>query len=239
MEAEMRVHTVVLLVPLLAPYFANAAEAPRAPIAVLDSLADRIYVLGETGGNVSEMVAAEAEAADEVGRYVASGAVDGLLPKEKGKQAPLVAAAYMGYPKVVAALLTSELVRSHINDVDDMGLTPWIAANFSMRMSLWTCRPAVFDDPYKFVPMFVTQPYYALNPTPPYLKTRELLEKAGAHVEMAKAKEIWLSNCKNESTEAASTVGASADLLKTVQQLGASDLATHMRELQKKAAMAH
>ena len=89
-------HTAALLVPILFPRTANAAEVQRHPMAVLNSLADRIYVLGETSGKIADMVAAEVKAADEVRQYVASGSTDGLLEKEKGKQSPLAAAAYMG-----------------------------------------------------------------------------------------------------------------------------------------------
>src|SRR5471030_299215 len=95
------------------------------------------------------------------------------------------------YPNIVAALLTSTLVKAHINDADEMGLTPWIAANLSMKQSLWSCNPAIFDNPFKFVPMFVTQPYYISNPIHPYKKTREVLEEAGASTDMTKAKEVW------------------------------------------------
>jgi len=232
----MRLHTAALLVPLLFPYLVNAADRQRDPTAVLNSLADRIYAVGETSGNVSDMIAAEEKAADEVSQYIASGATDGLLSKEKGKQSPLMAAAYMGYPKVVAALLKSDLVRNHINDADETGLTPWIAANLSMRQSLWACNPAVFDNPFKFVPLLVTQPYYLSNPTPPYLKTRKLLEEAGAQTDVAKAKEAWLTNCKNQSMETVAQVRASTDLLKTIQELGMAGLAAQLGKLQKQAS---
>ncbi|PMS19532.1 hypothetical protein C0Z16_35395 [Paraburkholderia rhynchosiae] len=184
------------------------------------------------------MVAAEANAAEEVRQYVAGGSTDGLLAKEKGKQSPLAAAAYMGYPNVVAALLTSSLVRAHINDADEMGVTPWIAANLSMRQSLWACNPAVVDNPFKFVPMLVTQPYYISNPTPPYKKTRELLEEAGASSDMATAKEVWLANCKNQTEETKTKVQASTEVQKTVQELGAADLTSLMIKLRKTAAQA-
>ncbi|WP_244114946.1 hypothetical protein [Burkholderia cepacia] len=199
-------YTTAFLVSMLFTCGAAAADSRRAPMAVLSTLANRIYALGETSGNVEDMIAAEAKAADEVRQYVASGATDGLLALEKGKQSPLVTAAYMGYPNVVVALLTSNLVRAHINDADEMGLTPWIAANFSMRQSLWTCNPAVFDNPFKFVPLFVTQAYYISNPTPPYKKVREVLEEAGASSDLAKAKDVWLTNCKNQSPEAKAKV---------------------------------
>ncbi len=102
----------------------------------------------------------------------------------------------MGYPNVVAALLTSQLVIARINDADEMGVTPWIAANLSMRQSLWTCNPAVFDDPFKFVPMLVTQPYYLSGAVPPYKKAREVVEKAGAASDVIKAKEVWITNAR-------------------------------------------
>lgn len=104
-----------------------------------------------------------------------------------------------------------------------------------MKQSLWTCNPAVFENPDKFVPMFVTQPYYISNPTPPYRKTREVLEAAGASSDMAKAKEVWLNNCQSESGEAKTKVHASADLQKTVQELGLADLTAQLIKLQTKA----
>jgi hypothetical protein len=142
----------------------------------------------------------------------------------------------MGYPNVVAALLTSKLVVAHINDADEMGVTPWIAANLSMRQSVWTCSPAVFEDPFKFVPMLVTQPYYLSGAVPPYNKAREVLEKAGASSDVTKAKEVWLTNCKNQSDETSTKVQASTDLQKTVQELGAADLTSQLMRLQKKSA---
>jgi len=229
------IHSAALLILIFVSCTADATDSPRDPMAVLNALADRIYVLGETSGNVREMIAAEANAADEIRRYVAGGSPDGLLAGEKSKQSPLAAAAYMGYPNVVAALLAADLVRAHVNDADEKGVTPWIAANLSMRQSLWTCNPSVFDDPFRFVPLFVTQPYYLSNPIPPYAKTREVLEKAGATPDMAKAKEVWLANCKKQSDEAKAKVQASTDLQKTVQELGAADLTAQIMKLQKKA----
>lgn len=227
--------TSALLMVMFFSCAANAADAQRDPMAVLNSLADKIYVLGESGGKVVEMIAAEVKAADEVLQYVKSGSTDGFLIKQKGSQSLLVIAASMGYPNVVAALLTSDLVRAHINDVDEMGLTPWIAANLSLRQSLWTCNPVIFELPFKFVPMFVSQPYYMSNPTPPYKKTREVLEGSGASSSLAKAKDVWLTICKNQSDETKTKVQTSTDLQKTVQELGASDLGAHLLKLKNKA----
>jgi len=226
------------LIALLGVSAACAADAPRDPMAVISALADRIYVVGETSGKVAEMIAAEQQAADEIRQYVASGATGGLLAQEKGKQSPLDAAAYMGYPNVVDALLASKLVKAHVNDGDEMGMTPWVAANLSMKQVLWACNAAVFDNPYKFVPMVVTQPFYLSNPVPPYKKTRELLEKAGASADLAKAKDVWLTNCLSQSDQAKAKVRASTDLQKTVQEMGAETLAAKLVELQQRAAQA-
>jgi hypothetical protein len=120
-----------------------------------------------------------------------------------------------------------------------MGVTPWIAATLSMRQSLWTCNPAIFNDPFKFVPMFVTQPYYLSKPISPYTKTREVLENAGASSDAAKAKAVWLTNCKSQSDETRAKVLASADLQKTVQELGAADMTSQLMRLQKKGETQH
>jgi hypothetical protein len=230
----MRMPLVCVL--MLSVSATDAADLPRDPLTVLNSLADQIYVVGETSGKAADMVAAEEKAADEIRQYIGAGSTDGLLAKENGKQSPLAAAAYMGYPNVVAALLTSQLVVAHINDADEMGVTPWIAASLSMRQSVWTCNPAVFEDPFRFVPMLVTQPYYFSGAVPPYKKVRALLEKAGASSDVTKAKKVWLTTCKNQSDETRTKVQASTDLQKTVQELGAADLTSQLMRLQKKSA---
>lgn len=220
---------------LMAAGFAHsapAADAPRTPLTILRQLADRIYVAGETNGSAAAMIAAEADAAAEVRKYIASGATDGLLADAKG-QAPLAMAAYMGYPNVAAALLTSREVRSHVNDADPNAITPWMAATLSMRQAMWACQPGVFENPFSFVPMLVTQPYYVGNPVPPYRRTREVLEQAGARADMGKAKEFWLTRCAAQSAEVRSKVQASSDLQATVQSLGAATLAAQMRKAQE------
>src|SRR5580704_15746816 len=100
-------YSAMLLVSLYVSCAVHAADSPRDPMTVLNTLADRLYVLGETSGKVQDMVAAEAGAADEILKYIASGSTEGLLAKDRGEQSALATAAYMGYPNVVAALLTS------------------------------------------------------------------------------------------------------------------------------------
>lgn len=218
----------------LSTFAAHAADVQQEPLAILASLSDRIYVLGETTGNATDMIAAEAKAAEEIRKYIASGATSGLLATGKGKLSPLATAAYMGYPNIVAALVTSEVVRSHINDAGEMEMTPWIASTLSMKQSAWACNPEIFENPYAFVPMLVSQTYYLSNPIPPYRKTREVLERAGATPDMAKAKQVWTSVCKNQSAEGKTHLQSSTDLQQTVQKLGMSALEAQLRALQEK-----
>lgn len=216
------------------PAAVNAAESPRDPSAVIASLGNRIYSLAETTGKTDDMVAAETEAANEIRRYIANGLTKGLLAKEKGKGSPLALAAYLGYPNVVDALLTSDSVRRHVNDVDEMGMTPWIASTLSLRQSMPACNPQIAENVLALVPIIVTQPYYVSNPVAPYRKTRELLAQAGASADMSKAKEIWFGVCKNQSTDGKKKVRDSTDMQKTVQELGMAELSAQLSNLQKK-----
>ena len=52
-------HIVALLALITFSYATNAADLKRNPMVVINALADRIYVLGETSGKVEEMAAAE------------------------------------------------------------------------------------------------------------------------------------------------------------------------------------
>jgi hypothetical protein len=227
-------HAALLFTTMASASLAQAADAPRAPLAVLDALADRIYVLGETTGSAPDMIAAEAAAADEVCHYIASGATAGLLATTKDGRTPLMGAAYMGYPNVVAALLASRLVRDHIDDADsDMGMTPWIASNFSARQNPWVCNPAMLDDPYRFISTIVVQPYYRDNPTPPYRKVRELLAQAGASADMDRTKRVWHTVCKGQSADTKASVQNSADVQVTAQELGTAMLEERLRAMHK------
>lgn len=232
-ENVLRAFTRGLVTLVFTIHTAHAADAERDPLTVINSLADRIYALGETTGDVTEMIAAEVKAAEEIRLYLVTSSGKEAIFKGKDGRSPLLSAAYMGYPNVVEALLTSKLVREHIDDADETGLTPWIAAVMSMRQSLWSCNPSTFDDPFRFVPLLVTQPYYRSNPIAPYKKVRVLLEQAGARFSMEQAKDVWLSKCKHQSAEGRANVQSSTDIQETVQGLGAFDLAIFILKTQK------
>ena len=233
LKKRIRAVEISTLAAIFVACTANAAEGVREPMAVIDALVNRIYVLGETKGEADEMIAAEAKAAEEIRLYLASGATEGLLSKDKSGRSALSTAAYMGYPNIVAALLISDLVKEHINDADESGITPWIASVMSMRQSAWSCNPKIFEDPFKFVPMLVTQPYYLSTKPSPYKKVRDLLEQAGASSSMEQAKSVWLTNCKLQSDEGRDKVQRSMDMQKTVQFLGAVDLVMYENRIQE------
>lgn len=59
-----------------------------------------------------------------------------------------------------------------------------------MRQSAVACNPAIAANPFRFIPLLVTQSYYTANPVPPYEKPRRLLEQAGAAADDGKVKEV-------------------------------------------------
>lgn len=227
---------LVTLAVLALPSAAAADSAVRAPSAVVAALADRIYAIGETTGSAADMIAAEKSAADEIRRHIASGASDGLLTNAKGQLSPLHDAAYMGYPNVVEALLTAAPVRQQLDKTDERGMTPRIAATLSLRQAALACNPALFENPWSFIPMLVTQPYYVDNPDNPYARTAAILDKAGARLDTAQAKAAWTVICKNQLESTRAQIAASTDLQRTTQQLGTTELNKKLIELQEKAA---
>lgn len=213
---------------------AQADEARKAPAAIIAALSDRIYTLGETRGDVAAMNAAEAQAAEEIRRYIASGASEGLIAKSDGKRSPLATAATMGYPNVVAALLSSAAVRSRIDEADDSGMTPWVAATLSLQQSAPACNANLFENVQAFIPLLVTQAYYAANPATPYRATRAQLEQAGAAPDMARARQVWESVCKSATPDAKARIQAAPDVQPAAQELGLLAVAAQLQELQKK-----
>ncbi len=114
-----------------------------------------------------------------------------------------------------------------------MRVTPWIAANFSIEQALWTCNPATFENPYRFITLFVLQPYYLHNPIPPYKKVREVLEQAGATSNPADAKEVWLGFCKSSAADVKAKVKESTDMQQTLQEIALAELNARLSKTQK------
>jgi ABC-type transport system substrate-binding protein len=198
------------------PHTALCADAPKTPHQIINELQDRMYSIGETSGRFSDFVAAEERAAGEIDAYVASGITDGLVEKNSNGMTPVMSASFMGYPDLVIALLKSQTARAAIDDVSAKGISAWLYANLAYRQSMWICNPGALHDPFAFVPLFVTQPYYQQSAENPYKKIRQLLERAGAKADMARAKQFWQDNCKNQEAATRAKIAQGNDLLETV-----------------------
>jgi hypothetical protein len=136
-------------------------ENPRKPHQVIGDLRQRIYAIGETNPKLERFIEAEHEAVAEIRKYVRGGFdPSDLIAKNDTGQTPLIAAAFMGFSEVVSELLTSDAVKGAIDEENNMGMSAWLSSTVAYRQAIWACNPNVFDDPFTFVPLFVTQPYY-------------------------------------------------------------------------------
>lgn len=216
----------LLLCGLLSVYsgLSFGIENLKKPHQIISDLRQRMYVIGETTGKLENFSDAEISAASEIQDYVAGGDPAMLIEPDDTGQTPLMAAAYMGYADVVGELLKSDAVRRTMDDKNPKGLSAWIYSNIAFRQALWACNPTVFNDVFRFVPLYVTQPYYLESSENPYKKTRRLLEAAGAKADLTQAKQFWQDNCKQQTASTRKKVQQSRDLLDTVLPEGAKIL---------------
>lgn len=212
---------------------AFAADPIQTPHDVIEKLHNRMDAIGQTTGLFEQFVEAENQAAKQIRRYLDGGGrkTDLVAPNSAG-QTPLMAAAFMGYSRVVEALLEFDNVRQSVDDKNSRGLSSWIYANIAFGQSMWVCNPTVFKDPFEWVPMVVIQPYYAFSPENPYKKTRRLLEAAGAKPNVPSAKRVWMDNCKLQDEVTRKKVEATDDLLETLLTEGSGALLSFLAERQ-------
>jgi hypothetical protein len=216
-----------------------AADTLQTPHQIIAKLQDRMYVVGETNPQLDRYVKAEAEAVQQIRDFASNKEEDAaFIEKNNIGQTPLIAAAFMGYSEIVAELLNQQNVKDSINDVNPKGMTAWMYANFASRQSMWSCNPTAFDNPFVFVPLFVTQPYYTESSENPYKKIRRLLEVAGAQVNMQQAKQIWLDTCKLAEASTRQRVESADDLLEAVLADGKEKLAAFMLRQREREKMA-
>ena len=213
---------------------AIAADSSKRPHQVIADLRQRMYAIGETTGRFSDFVEAERKAAADIRTYMTNGDPAALIEKNDTGQTPLMAAAFMGYSEPVNELLKSENVRNSIDEVNSKGMSAWLYANVAFQQAMWACNPTAFKDPFTWVPLFVTQPYYLQSTENPYRKTRRLLEVAGAKAGLQQAKQFWQDNCKLQDEQTRSKVQESSDLLETTLTEGAEVLARFIAEQQSK-----
>ena len=215
-------------------YVAVAADSPKKPHQIISDLRQRMYAIGETTGRLNDFVEAERRAATDIRSYIANGDSTALIEKNNLGQTPLMAAAFMGYPELVSVLLKSDNVRSSIDDVNPKGVSAWLYATMAFRQAMWVCNPTAFNDPFTWVPLLVTQPYYMQLSENPYRKTRRLLEEAGAKPDHERAKQFWQETCKLQNERTRTKVQESNDLLETLLTEGTETLARFLSEQQSK-----
>ena len=200
---------------LLAAVGVADAQGIAKPHQLIVLLRQRMYIVGETTGRYENYVAAERQAAADMARCV-GGIQDFLVEKNAAGQTPLAAAASLGYVEIVGELLKASNVREAIDAVDAKGLSAWDHANLALRQSAWVCNPGVFQEPFAWVPLAVTLPYYLQAAENPYRKSRRLLEAAGAVPHPERAKQLWQDICKQQRETTRANVAASADMLETL-----------------------
>lgn len=219
---------------LIQPSFTFAADNLKTPHQIISDLRQRMYAVGETTGQLNNFIEAERKAAQEIHDYASKGgSQEALVEKNNSGQTPLMAASFMGYGEVVNELLKYDNVRKGINDTKPTGESAWFYSNLGFHQTMWVCNPTVFNDPFTWVPLFVTQPYYVLSPENPYKKTRRVLEAAGAKPDLSLAKKLWADKCKLQDESTKKKVEATEDFLETVLVEGTEKLTRFIAERQR------
>lgn len=208
----------VFLMSIAYPTF--AADNLKKPHQIINDLRDRMYVIGETTGKFEQFIEAEHKAVQDIHKYASGAELSALVERNQQGQTPLMAAAFNGYSEIVAELLNYGIVKEGINDEDSKGMSAWVYVNFALRQAIGACNPAALNNPFTFVPLFVTSPYYQKSTENPYVKSRRLLEATGAKVDMQTAKGYWMDICKLQDDVTKEKIQKTNDLLVTVIEEG-------------------
>lgn len=195
-------------------------ENLRTPNEIIRDLQDKLYVIGETSGKYEKFIEAEENAVSRLQEFMKSGDSEELVRAGKSGVTPLMNASFMGYSSIVEEMLKSEKVRQSINATDSKGWSAWTNANFAFRQAAWVCNPKIFESPFAYVPILVTQPYYTEYHENRYKNIRTQLEKNGAKADMKGQIQIWNETCKNQTDEFKSKVDETDDLLDLVLKEG-------------------
>ena len=197
-----------------------AQENLRTPNQIIRDLKDKLYVIGETSGKYEKFIEAEKNAVSSLQMYMKNGDPAELVSASKSGVTPLMNASFMGYSSIVEEMLKSDKVRESINVTDSKGWSAWTNANFAFRQAAWICNPGIFEDPFSYVPLLVTQPYYTEYNENRYKNIRTQLEKSGAKPDMKGLIQIWNKTCINQDPETKEKVDKTDDLLELVLKEG-------------------
>ncbi|MBC5767688.1 hypothetical protein [Ramlibacter albus] len=209
--------------------FAFAGE-PRTPHQVIADLRQQMYLIGDTTGSLEEFVQAEQQAGRAIRDTINAGGAARLVEKNREGQTPLMAAAFMGYSRVIDELLKSAEVRKSIDDAGPRGLTAWLYTSMAPRQAMWVCNPKLVESPSSLVPLLATQYYYRLSVENPYRKSRLLLEQAGARPDPDRARQIWHDLCIVHDGLARARIQGARDTLDAVLAEGAESLTRYIAE---------
>ena len=217
------------------PLTSHGAEEPAKPTPhkIIAHLADRIYSISELSADQNRYQEEVEKAVTTIREYLNNGGAQAdLTEPNKSGMTPLAMASYLGYTPVVEELLKHPTVVESIDGSDAKGVTPWVYSILALRQSAFACNPGIVNNPFSFVPRFVTQAFYLERN--PYPAARAALEAAGAKPNMATAKDQWNTLCKNQSDVTRTKVEQSDDIQATVIEAGAMELRATINKLQSR-----
>ena len=229
----MKKHLIALWIStLLFSTTGYAKPHPLTPESIIKKLMQRMYAIGETNPKYERFQLAQQKAAKLMREFMKTSKEKALFTqKNKQGQTPLMLASYLGYSQIIEVLLESKEVQASINTQKKNGLNAWVYVNLAMRQSLFACNEAISKNPFSFVPLAVTQPFYMQSNA--YQKSRELLEKHGAKANIDNAKKIWNTFCSKQSLAVKQAVQNSDDLLQTLVEEGAKSLNSILNKRRK------
>ncbi|MBC5767687.1 hypothetical protein [Ramlibacter albus] len=208
------------LLRVTTPYLPGpAADGWKKPHQIITELRLRMISIGASRvreRQILAFIAAGKMAADEIGDYASNGDRAGLVERNSMGQTPLMAAAFMGFSGLVEELLKSPGVRESIDEINPQGMTAWLYANTASWQAMWVCRPAVLNEAAARKQLLAAQYYYLGPPESPYLRTRRLLEQAGARTSADQAKRLWQETCRTQQEQTRANVQGSRDILEAV-----------------------
>lgn len=185
----------------------------------LRTLSDRMYVIGETSGDLKEWDAEVSGAAEHIANRMKDPSYHGELVRPFDDEVtPLTFASMNGYPQVVEELLRYESVRKTLEQPGPHGLTPWQLSNLAPQLTLLVINPTIRSNAWKLVPYLVKTPYYTHDAYAPYERVRAFLETAGATKDLAPLR-AFLANSPVCPDDIEHRVQEATDVLATLRHI--------------------
>jgi hypothetical protein len=191
--------------------------------ATLRALFKRMYVIGETSGDLKEWDAAVAGAAMHLAdRMKDPSKHDELLQPVKDDVSPLMFASINGYPQVVDELLRFECVRKTLEQRGPYDMTAWQHSNLAPQLTLLVINPTIRSNEWELIPYWVKTRYYTHESYAPYQRVRASLAAAGAKQELDRVKE-FLAESTVCPEDVKKRVENASDVLATLRDIVVND----------------